>query len=38
MSTIRRGSKLDFLAVLTILCSIEWCRLCKQQIIYFRSL
>ena len=24
MSTIRRGSKIDFLAVLTILCSIKW--------------
>ena len=26
-STVRRGSKIDFLAVLTILCSIEWARI-----------
>jgi len=38
MSTTRRESKIDFLALLTILCSIEWSRLCIQQINYFRSL
>jgi len=24
MSAVRKGSKIDFLAVLTILCGIEW--------------
>jgi len=38
MSSIRRESMIDFLAVLTILCSIEWSTLCIQQINYFRCL
>jgi len=38
MSTKHKRSKIDFLAVLRILCSIEWSRLCVQQINHVTSL
>ena len=37
MCTTRRGSKIDLFAVLRILCSIEWSRLCIQKIKYVKK-
>ena len=37
MSTTCRGSKIDLFAVLRFLCSIEWSRLCIQQINYAKK-